>query len=279
MQRAVDVSAAGEPVIIAPGTYTGNVVLKRETSFVRGTGTTPADVVIQGTIDATAVARDWEIRNLSLRPTSSTTTHGLRLQRGSGIDMTIASVDIQLFPGDGIHISGSGGNVDILDAVLSRNDADGLGIDAGSGDMRLIDTKTHQNLDDGVQFRGVSGGNIVIQRLWTERNTAAGFQIEGMSGGSFAITASCFQMNGSQPGVFLSLMTGGSLTTTVSNIRSNTSGGATITTSSVTPDMRDNFWGSPSGPAGAGPGSGDSVTSGILFNPFRTAVLSNGGCP
>ena len=36
-------------------------------------------------------------------------------------------------------------------------------------------------------------------------------------------------------------------------------------------DARDNWWGDASGPSGAGPGSGDAVTTNVDFNPWLTS--------
>ncbi|MEX2501524.1 MAG: right-handed parallel beta-helix repeat-containing protein, partial [Trueperaceae bacterium] len=38
-------------------------------------------------------------------------------------------------------------------------------------------------------------------------------------------------------------------------------------------DARDNWWGAPDGPSGAGPGSGDAVTANVLYRPFARAPL------
>jgi uncharacterized repeat protein (TIGR01451 family) len=43
---------------------------------------------------------------------------------------------------------------------------------------------------------------------------------------------------------------------------------------SLTLDARDNWWGDPSGPGGEGPGSGDEVSAGVDFSPWRTAPVA-----
>ena len=40
-------------------------------------------------------------------------------------------------------------------------------------------------------------------------------------------------------------------------------------------DARDNWWGAASGPSGAGPGTGDSVSTGVLFDPWATAPIAS----
>lgn len=51
-----------------------------------------------------------------------------------------------------------------------------------------------------------------------------------------------------------------------SNITGNVTYGASSNTA-VAVDLRNNWWGSCDGPSGAGPGSGDAVTTNILFDP------------
>jgi parallel beta-helix repeat protein len=58
----------------------------------------------------------------------------------------------------------------------------------------------------------------------------------------------------------------------------NTFGVNNTTTTSV--DATCNWWGDPSGPSGAGPGSGDAVSTNVAFNPWLTepADEGNGEC-
>src|SRR5207247_2041221 len=41
-------------------------------------------------------------------------------------------------------------------------------------------------------------------------------------------------------------------------------------------DARKNWWGAPSGPSGVGPGTGDSVSTNVLFNPVATSAACYG---
>src|SRR3990170_7365882 len=54
----------------------------------------------------------------------------------------------------------------------------------------------------------------------------------------------------------------------------NTSSGVSNTTSSITIDAENNWWGSCDGPSGSGPGSGDAVSNYVAFTQWRTAFDS-----
>jgi parallel beta-helix repeat protein len=57
-------------------------------------------------------------------------------------------------------------------------------------------------------------------------------------------------------------------------ITGNTSYGIYSDISSITIDAENNWWGNASGPSGAGPGTGDAVSSYVDFTPWRTAFDS-----
>ena len=54
--------------------------------------------------------------------------------------------------------------------------------------------------------------------------------------------------------------------------------GAVNGDSTLSLDLKCNWWGAASGPRGAGPGSGDSVSAGVVFQPWVTAAPPSGAC-
>ena len=58
------------------------------------------------------------------------------------------------------------------------------------------------------------------------------------------------------------------------SITANTTSGVSNTTSAITIDAENNWWGSSDGPSGVGPGSGDAVSNYVDYTPFRTAFDS-----
>ncbi len=54
------------------------------------------------------------------------------------------------------------------------------------------------------------------------------------------------------------------------DIQSNALGGVNNLTPASVINATSNWWGSPSGPSGSGPGTGQSVSAGVLFDPWRT---------
>ncbi len=65
-----------------------------------------------------------------------------------------------------------------------------------------------------------------------------------------------------------------------SNFSGNTHGVQNDTPSTVV-NATYNYWGAASGPSGSGPGTGDSVSTGVSYSPFATALTSQpqGGSP
>ncbi len=57
-------------------------------------------------------------------------------------------------------------------------------------------------------------------------------------------------------------------------IAGNKSSGVTNTTSATTIDAKNNWWGNSSGPSGAGPGTGDAVSSYVSYSPWLTSFDS-----
>ena len=285
IQRAHDQSAFSNPpeiMFIQPGTYTESVDLTR-TVDLRGVGTTSRDTIIVGSI---RVGRSTTIQNLALRPSASASgpgAHGIDVTRATAGEYIFEFVDIQGFPGHGINVSGvgSGSYLNIDNAYLAQN-LDGVHIEGG-GKVNLVSVRAQGNRGDGIQFSAISstsGDGIVGQRLFLLQNGEAGLQVEAMSGVSAQVQNSCVLANGSQAGVTLELISNSPIRIGSSNIEGNRSGGASIASFNVMPDMTGNFWGAASGPSGAGPGGGDSVTAGLLFNQWSGSRLNvtTSGC-
>src|SRR5262249_12363438 len=55
----------------------------------------------------------------------------------------------------------------------------------------------------------------------------------------------------------------------------NATGGITNSTPAVVVDSRNSYWGTTDGPSGSGPGTGQSVSTGITYEPWITSAPSD----
>jgi uncharacterized repeat protein (TIGR01451 family)/CSLREA domain-containing protein len=170
----------------------------------------------------------------------------------------------------------SAGNV-VADNVIANQPRKGIAIDGPNFTGTLVDGNLIGTAADGITPMGngfgaappMFGPDAAIDILFGATATVSnnrllynfiGLQIRneepGDPGGTGAMllpvsAGNCLVFNGS-----------GAINTTVP-LASNT--------------FEDNWWGSSDGPSGAGPGSGDSVSTGFDFDPFLTAAPA--GCP
>jgi hypothetical protein len=152
--------------------------------------------------------------------------------------------------GAGVYIA-SAGNIVINGGEISANDARNGGALYNSGSLSLssiIDDNTAQHYGGGLY---ITGGTTHVDGSVFSNNSAidrGGAVYNGVTTISW-IHDSCITGNTSAD-------TGG--------VYSNTAAF----------DATDNWWGTASGPSGAGTGTGDAANSNVTFSPFLTA-----GCP
>ena len=284
IQVAHNASANGDTIFVAPGTYAQSVVLTASVR-IRGMGTTPRAVLLQGTISTTSANVD--VANLGLEPPAgqSGLVNGFELRRVLGSEIGLDQIDVRNFSGHGIHIDGNGGSVSIRQTYVTGN-LDGIRVDGG-GQVFLSFIRAEANRGDGIQFSNVAAStnqqwisNINADRLFLFLNGESGFQVEAMTSTPLTFQSSCVLENNAE-GINLQFILNSQVRIDSSNIEGNDLGGASIVASNVTPNMTGNFWGAGNGPSGAGPGGGDSVTAGILFSPWsatRLPALTSTGC-
>ena len=283
IQVAHDASAAGETIFISPGTYTQSVVL---TKFVRirGTGTTPRAVLLQGRISSNAINVD--VANVGLEPPAgqSGVVNGIRLTRNFESEISLDQIDVRNFSGHGIHIDGVGGSLSIRQTFVSEN-LDGIRID-GAGQILLSFIRAQGNRGDGIQISSVHASpnlyisNINLDRLFLFLNDESGLLVESMTATPLTMQNSCVLENDAV-GINLQFIMNSQIVINSSNLEGNDPGGASIVVSNVVPNMTGNFWGAANCPSGAGAGGGDRVTAVILFNPWsatRVPALTSTGC-
>jgi hypothetical protein len=264
IQFAHDVALAGEVVEVAAGLYTAPVTLnKRITILGLGKGRTiiraPVTVNVTNTTGTTAP----RIRQLSIN-NNDPATHGLTIATNS-IGLEVTGVEITGSKRHGLYATGSGSLV-ISESEMITNEDDGIHIE-GSANITMTDVQFNLNLGDGLQFSGVTG-TLTGTRLTARFNGQAGIQVETMPSGQLTIRDSCIVQNASQAGVSLSLIANpATVLIDRSNIFSNLPFEAEAMGVNVNPDMRNNWWGSASGP-------GSKVTAGIQVSPVATVPFA-----
>lgn len=118
----------------------------------------------------------------------------------------------------------------------------------------------------GNALTGTINNNNITGNGYTD---SMGFDISTNTG-SVRLTGTGNNITNFDVGVHMVEGTAGTINPIAFNhnsIAGNISFGA-IADMIIDADMTNNWWGSCDGPSGAGPGSGDAVTPGILFNPF-----------
>lgn len=167
--------------------------------------------------------------------------------------------------GEGVHLHGEGG------AAVSSNTIGGAA--AGAGNVIA------GNVGSGVLASGDnSTGNAILgNRIGTDLASslplpnASGVRFE--DGASAQVQANHILSNGT--GALLIGTSSFEATSDGNCVVFNGAGVDNLTGASTT--FTDNWWGSPDGPSGAGPGAGDSVSADVVFSPFLAAAPA--GCP
>ncbi len=110
----------------------------------------------------------------------------------------------------------------------------------------------------------VTGSSSVVTLTNTTLTDNAGYGLR-VNGGQVSMSCGEATIN-SNNGLYV---TGGTFFVSGASIAGNVGYGLRNTTASVM-DARDNWWGDASGPSGVGPGTGDAVSSNVLYDPWLT---------
>jgi len=174
---------------------------------------------------------------------------------------------------------------DVLSGVISGNTGSGF-VDgrSGVGGSNLNNLDIYGNSFTGGKdsisiFGNPRGGStfINIRNNELSDNTQHGINIKGAD---ITITGNDVIDNGNS-GIRISrnVIDTERVTISCNNITGNASFGVKVNTATVTEiiNAENNWWGAADGPSGVGPGSGDKVTAGVDFAPFRT-FLATGTC-
>lgn len=268
IQRAHDVATAGEEVAVARGTYDERLRISK------GIHIDPqgnqSDTRLRGNVEVGLTGGTFKWEGFTLTPGGGA-INGFDLTLYAGSKVVVNFTAIGAYAEHGILARLAGGELVVAANVSSnRNSGDGLHVE-GNGSLRVQGIELRENAGDGLQLAGVNGISATIDFTAFRLNGEAGFQIENMRSGSVTIDGSCVFNNGSQAGLTFSNLLGGTVTVSRTDIAFNRTGGASILASTITPNLTGNWWNSPSGPSGAGGGSGDSISSGLMFVPVATS--------
>jgi hypothetical protein len=160
----------------------------------------------------------------------------------------------------GVRVDNAGNTVLIKDAESNFGLEEGIKIDADVGPVTVLDCLTDGNAIEGLK---INSENVDVESVFIIRNTivnngATGVVFNGL-GGSGPFKVKCNDLAGNTDGMYLP--------------------------DPVTVDARHIWWGDPTGPAGQGPGAGDTVYAEpggtISFDPWLTDSFAApvSGCP
>lgn len=205
----------------------------------------------------------------------------------------------------GLYNSGNS-QVDVVNSLLRANHARkfaGALVNELGSTATLTATKIYSNsalLNGGAFFNG-DGSTLLLTNSSVISNSANGDggAIANGTNSTVTVTGGEISLNRGQRGGAAFALAGGSLTFTHTLLAKNiaaSQGGAVASLSapilidqsciignsaiavsnamSATIDARHNWWGSPTGPGGAAPGTGDTVDATVVFTPFLTTAPS-----
>jgi len=156
----------------------------------------------------------------------------------------------------------------ITHCIFRFGGQDGFQVGIKTDSVQFEDNTISHSHADGISIQGASP---TLTRIRAEDNSDDGITCTNASP---TITDSVIINNA---GDGINAYSGCSATVSNSDISGNTVYGVSNDDSSVTVDARNNWWGDPSGPGGAGPGTGDPVTSNVLYNPWLGVAPADPG--
>jgi uncharacterized repeat protein (TIGR01451 family) len=131
---------------------------------------------------------------------------------------------------------------------------------------RVIDNETAFDVDSSS-----TGNNYIVQNLIRENG-------EDSSQTGIHVTDSNLTIIGStiaeDRGAGIIVEGDANVSIRKSNVYSNAGFGLSNTNPHTSVDAQDNWWGDPSGPGGAGPGSGDDITGPVDYSNWRTTPVT-----
>jgi hypothetical protein len=229
-------------------------------------------------------------------PTSLTSMNGLTINSSHLDNNVLAGMEIY-----GPPATGSVTNVNVTDTTFSGDTLKGIyaerldtatfdGITVnGSGTTGSFAAGIDINLKKQA-FTNITIKNSSITNSGTGDTTnGVGITIKSRDDGTngptslSGVTLTGNTITGNQYGLRLGETTKNNVgPTTVhvnrNNISGNVSGHGVINVTQTTDDVSCNWWGSANGPSGSGPGTGNSVSTGLTFVPWLASSALDGDC-
>jgi len=202
----------------------------------------------------------------------------------------------------GVLYFGTGINGSVFDSNIYTGKGDGdfldYMIDAGAGAECTISGNIVTDNRGVASSDGSTSAGIMVTTFWgagtaatiegnvIEDNTAGiavGYKTEDCPGpaaacDTAAATVTCNRISGNEVGVSVTVEDGSTVVINDNSIAGNTEGidaddpNGVTGVFSGTVDAKFNWWGSATGPGGAGPGTGDPVTVNVDFSMFESSV-------
>lgn len=277
IQAAVDRASPGAIVRIPPGTYRETVVIEKPLALIGAGYRRTTLVADRSRFRWASLARErYVVGAVNVRNTRNVLIAGLTVQGAlEGVwvsasrNVTISDCMSCEHDSSGYYLWGS----QACTVVRSEGSDCAVGIyQGGSVDIRIARNVFRRNrggrvphLDDddypgiGVLMGNLSRGCRVEGNLLAE-NTDWGM---GVSLGVYEVSTLGNTIRDNPTGVFVGER---GLRMRADNVAGNPDWGVD---SAVEVDAREVWWGSPDGPAGAGPGQGDAVRAPVLVTPWR----------
>ena len=173
--------------------------------------------------------------------------------------MSLSGIDGSLLPSDDLVISPAAGPGQ-LDIDVSTIPGTGLGLGVSNATISGLDVSRAGETPTGTGIRLVGSDNI-IENI-TATNRERGLYLYPASD---VTVSDCF-IRDNEVGVYVRGSSNGIVINDSVISGNNTYGVQNVTTTDV--NAENNYWGSPDGPSGAWPGSGDAITTLVDADPF-----------
>ncbi|MEX1311938.1 MAG: right-handed parallel beta-helix repeat-containing protein [Candidatus Sulfomarinibacteraceae bacterium] len=221
------------------------------------------DSVASNNLNGSGISIDWQdpatVNGVSVIDCTAD-GNGL-MDGGNGIYIRHVSGDVKVVgtttignARTGVRVDDTAGSVLIRDAVSNTGLEEGIKIDADVGPVTVLDSIADGNAAEGlvVNRQSVDVESIFVRRNLVSNNGGAGVALLGL-GGSGPFNVKCNDIAGNSSGIYLD--------------------------DAVVVDARKVWWGSPTGPSGQGPGSGDGVFAepggAVTFSPWLSQSFTS----